>query len=280
MASQGISAVKENMVISSNLNSTLVAQFFMGMYTTVFASTVYLYVSPNRPPGDSPNRIVIATLTIIYVITLLIVCLNWWGTALVFVTQANTRFSLFVGSVNGTNIAVGTVLNIAASVGCGGAFTHVDDQYEFMHYRWGYTRLRLWAHTANTISGVKNISIVATSLTATLIICYQIYSRTMTSGLSRKYKRIMDVLIQSSALYSSVSIVQAVSGFTNGGNVAVSTSAFTLGEYATVLMTLMAGLSPTLMVGRLAIVARSQHIETSADCTSGTCSSDQGRVLL
>ncbi|KAF4614176.1 hypothetical protein D9613_007363 [Agrocybe pediades] len=113
-----------------------------------------------------------------------------------------------------------------------------------------------------------------TSLVATFTICRQIYAHTKPKSRSRRrYQTIIDSLVQSSALYCIVVLMQAALGLVEtllllknlpkncGTNVSQLAPAaeYTL-TFLNNLSILVAGMAPTLMVARLA--ASSSHEDT------------------
>jgi len=70
----------------------------------------------------------------------------------------------------------------------------------------------------NRISGATNSAVVATSITATFIICRHIYATTSHDRRTRRrYKHIVDILIQSSILYTTAVLADIVLQFVNTG---------------------------------------------------------------
>jgi len=93
--------------------------------------------------------------------------------------------------------------------------------------------------TVNIITGALYVSMAATSITATFIISRCIYLQTtrVSSKHSRKrYKSIVDILIQSSALYTSSLIVGTVANFLNSGSTLASITPIILGNYSDALV--------------------------------------------
>ncbi|KAF9548003.1 hypothetical protein CPC08DRAFT_715698 [Agrocybe pediades] len=73
---------------------------------------------------------------------------------------------------------------------------------------------------SNRLNGAAFISVAATSLVSTLMICRQIWRHTSTITRSRKhYRTIIDILIQSSALLTVTVILSAILNFINTGNI-------------------------------------------------------------
>ena len=69
------------------------------------------------------------------------------------------------------------------------------------------------ARMSNIVGGAMYISIALTSLTGTFMICYHIYSSTSNSKARKRYKRIVDILIQSSIMYTTAIVLETISQF-------------------------------------------------------------------
>ncbi|KAF9555562.1 hypothetical protein CPC08DRAFT_125367 [Agrocybe pediades] len=120
-------------------------------------------------------------------------------------------------------------------------------------------------HQSALISGVLEIVTVVTSLSTTFIICRHIYTYSSTSQdrhSRRRYRYIIDILVQSSALYTTSVLLGAISGFLDKGNVATSMKALILENYADTVAQIMTGLAPTLMVARLVFASDTKNNDT------------------
>jgi len=93
------------------------------------------------------------------------------------------------------------------------------------------------ARQGNYIVGALFCTTAATSLMATSVICYKIYSSTAQNRHSRRqYKHIVDTLIQSSTLYTVVVLIATVAGFLDTGKVQTSIKIIVLNNYFESLM--------------------------------------------
>lgn len=80
------------------------------------------------------------------------------------------------------------------------------------------------------LTGILFLTVALTSLTATLIVCLQIFSHT--TGSSRiKYKHIVDILIQSSASCTAIIIGLAIVEISSTGPLKNSSAIATVGQY-------------------------------------------------
>ncbi|KAF4615088.1 hypothetical protein D9613_003287 [Agrocybe pediades] len=120
-------------------------------------------------------------------------------------------------------------------------------------------------HQSALISGVLETVAVATSLSATFIICQHIYSNTSQDRRSRqRYKHIVDILVQSSVLYTTSVLLGAICGFLDRGKVTSPIKAIILDNYADTVLQIMTGLAPTLMVARLVIASDTKSANTTS----------------
>ncbi|KAF9559429.1 hypothetical protein CPC08DRAFT_807880 [Agrocybe pediades] len=99
------SVADQKALISAVLNSTLIEQFLFGIYTGVFAVSIYVYHSSG----------VMITL---YIITVLKISINWYYVNIVFCVNGATRIATFIENIISP---IGVVLNVlnAAVQNCG-----------------------------------------------------------------------------------------------------------------------------------------------------------------
>lgn len=131
-------------------------------------------------------------------------------------------------------------------------------------------KARLLIHQANRISGAQFCIVLATSLTATIIISVHIYSSTTHSNRSRRrFQKIVDILLQSSVAYTAAVIPISVSGFLNTGVVDDTALTVTiLGRYSS-------------RFGSIIMVSFPQYFTLLTDCvipfiSIGTCADTYG----
>ncbi|KAF9542237.1 hypothetical protein CPC08DRAFT_716970 [Agrocybe pediades] len=117
------------------------------------------------------------------------------------------------------------------------------------------------------LDGAMFISVAVTSLAATFTICWQVYVHTKhVSRSRRRYRNVMDALIQSSALYSSVLVIEAVLSIMQGPLSTKSPHLELRAQFVNVVVSLLTGIAPTLMVARL--IASSSHEDTEISSSS------------
>ncbi|KAF9536221.1 hypothetical protein CPC08DRAFT_771668 [Agrocybe pediades] len=107
------------------------------------------------------------------------------------------------------------------------------------------------------------VSVAATSVMVTFIICRQVYAHTKPGSRSRRrYRNVIDTLIQSSALYSGVLVIEAVL-YIIEGNLQNMYPGILL-QYFDVVAALVTGIAPTLMVARLIASSSEKDTEGSS----------------
>ncbi|KAF9554374.1 hypothetical protein CPC08DRAFT_821731 [Agrocybe pediades] len=120
---------------------------------------------------------------------------------------------------------------------------------------------------SNHLNAATFVTVAATSFVSTAVICLQIWRHTTRSSRSRKhyrYQTIINILIQSSALYTNNVIFAAVLNFTSTGNLYTSYEVFLIGNFVNVTNLIIPGLAPTLMIARLFVSPSQENIEVSS----------------
>ncbi|KAF9544384.1 hypothetical protein CPC08DRAFT_730290 [Agrocybe pediades] len=228
--------------ISADFNSTLMSQFLFGIYTGVFAATIYIYW--HREDRAFPKAsVVIGSITVLYGATAIYVPLTWFYTNVLLCTNGTTRLQMFIESVSeALPTGVIMVINLTAGFGfvfadgllvwrcyhaCGHSLRHsllpialfivetglvvssmvyiclLDAKPELVSPRTSQISSRL--------SAARFISVAVTSLVATFMICRQIYGHTEPgSKARRRYRRVIDTLIQSSGVYPVTVVFLAI----------------------------------------------------------------------
>ncbi|KAF4614173.1 hypothetical protein D9613_007360 [Agrocybe pediades] len=128
-----------------------------------------------------------------------------------------------------------------------------------------------WNSVSFILEGAMYVSVAATSLMATFIICWQVYAYTKhASGSRKRYRNIIDVLIQSSALYSSMLVVEAVVNIIEGLPSSLKPTTpqnmypGLIQVYLDLVVPLLTGTAPTLMVARMAMLSPHEDTEVSS----------------
>uniref|UniRef100_A0A8H7XM39 Uncharacterized protein n=1 Tax=Psilocybe cubensis TaxID=181762 RepID=A0A8H7XM39_PSICU len=273
-------------VISASLNSTLGLNFLMGIYTTVYVGTIARFTVCKRTavPG---NSIVLLTITTLYILCFIEVVLQWYFLDRLVLINTNTENSIYWGALGGLQSTWGTrFLNDF----CFYALFVVSDGLLIWrcYHVWGrsiiaiiipslllLTELALSA--AATIfdalfdNGDKKASDIladdrieaalpfvqlATAVTTTLLMAYRIHyaSRSTRNTYRQKFTRVTTVIVESAAVYSLVMLVLAI--------ITALPLSFTSSEgpvyialyYVQAVAVILAGLAPTVLVARIALM--------------------------
>ncbi|KAF9560022.1 hypothetical protein CPC08DRAFT_762946 [Agrocybe pediades] len=289
---------RQKAFISADLNATLVFQFLFGIYTGVFLATLYIYLRLKINRTTSQGKIVIGSISALYGITALNVPLNWYYTNVVFCSDGGSRIEMFVEVATfalpkGVIIVItltqygflfaGALLAWRCYYACGRSLLKSLPPIGLLVVQTGlmiastiYTYLlKLKPGFANPardrradkLNSAMFVTIAATSVVATFIICWHIYEHTTPGTFSRKrYQNVINALIQSSAMYSVIVVVQAVLGLLDTGEIQAPLTFVTalIGQYMSALSQISAGLAPTLMVAWLALSSARQDVEVSS----------------
>jgi hypothetical protein len=88
------------------------------------------------------------------------------------------------------------------------------------------------ANTFNGLVAAAYFTTFATSVITTTLIAYRIYACTSQTGLSReRYRHILDIVIQSGAVYSLTALATAISGVLPGGSNIMDTRSISAQNY-------------------------------------------------
>ncbi|KAF9545345.1 hypothetical protein CPC08DRAFT_716214 [Agrocybe pediades] len=258
--------------ISANLNSTLLIQFLFGTYTGVFPAAIYIYLhKENR--SASKDRIVIGSIVVLYCIAACTVLVNWFYTSVGFSKDGATRLDIFIGSVAPDfPEGVGVLLDVAELLGF--ALADVLLVWRCFHACGRSVRKSLLPialfivetglvissmvyeclldaepgfatskrnETFNRLSAAALVSVALTSLVATFMICRQIYIRTSPGSRSRKrYRTVINTLVESAALYSAALVFEAILDFLDAGSLQSSLEVGIIAQYASAIVDLLA----------------------------------------
>ncbi|KAF9552668.1 hypothetical protein CPC08DRAFT_768127 [Agrocybe pediades] len=283
------SVAQQKALISADLNSTLLFQFVFGIYTGVFLATMYIY-SHKENRTRARDMIIIGNTGALYFLIALNTVMNWIYTNILYCTKGATRVDMFLESLT-WDMPLGEeiILDVTSWVvwrcfhACGRSFRRsllpivllivetvlvlTATVYQGLIDAKPELKTIQTAKIYNRLSAAANIGVVATSLFSTGIICLQIWRHTSPSSWSRKhYKAIINVLIQSSAIYTVTVLFQAILNFTNTGNLNAQSS-FTIipiSEFVDAASQITSGLAPTLMIARLVLSSSEQDTKVSS----------------
>ncbi|KAF9542234.1 hypothetical protein CPC08DRAFT_824285 [Agrocybe pediades] len=291
-------AAQENVQILSPIDAESCS------YTGLFAVTILMYFHQGNRIASS-KTIIVGSMAALYALTTITVAINWHFTNQRFCTDGGSREQIFLGPVTSSWMYVfasivggGATFIIADGVlvwrcfhACGQSFRScalpislfileillvicsdvvsslVYNEPEVFHVREFLTLVSV----TTILDGAMYVSVAATSLAATYIICGQVYTHTKPGSRSRRrYRNVIDALIQSSALYSSVIVIEAVLYIVEGLPSSLKPTTpqnmnpiFVLGFFSDAVV-LVTGIAPTLMVARLVLSSYNEDAEVSS----------------
>ncbi|KAF4610139.1 hypothetical protein D9613_010219 [Agrocybe pediades] len=289
------SVAQQKALISSDFNSTLIIQFSFGIYTGVFAATMYFYIhKENRTRAR--DVIIIGTTTALYILTAVNILVDWLYTNILLVAQGGTRVEIFLESTN-ENVPLGE--RILGDLTFFFVFLFADGLLVWRCFHACGRSLRksilpislFLVETAlafttavysclvdakpsfetnqnidifNHLSAATLVVVVVTSLVSTAVICLQIWRHTRLGSRSKRhYKTIINALIESSALYTVTVLFSAVVNFINTSDPQSSFSLVLVSYFVAAATMTLSGLAPTLMIARLAISSNPEDAEDS-----------------
>ncbi|KAF8188730.1 hypothetical protein BJ912DRAFT_1042509 [Pholiota molesta] len=269
----------EESEINTTFNSFALLIFGTGMYTIVYFQTMYIHFQRS----SSKHRLVPATITLLYLSSMIQTGLQWYITKWQFVNNGDSRNSVFQ-SLIGTPEWSDVLYNIAAYSG----FVLADGLLIWRcFFVWnrsfrvillllllvtiesGLFLLQIILHVIYS-SGIVSMAAAAkfadllaaayftsaaTSLTATTLIAYRIYSvPKQENSSSRRFKQILDIIVQSGVVYSLSLLTMAISTVIVNGNI-VGTQSLAFLAYANSLSVFIPGISTTILVARVGLLA-------------------------
>ncbi|KAF4612501.1 hypothetical protein D9613_012737 [Agrocybe pediades] len=277
------SVEQQELVISADYNATLVFIFLFGIYTGVFGATIYIYIS-RESRTFSNGRVVMGCMIALYATTAVNVPINWFYTSFLLCTKGGTRVEMFIESATEQipkGLAVLTditgVFSFILADGlmvwrcfyaCGRSLRRsLFPLCLFM----GETVLVISSTTYKSLLDVNPesdtvkrdriedrlnasmlLSVALTSLVATFMICRQIYTlTTRVSGSRKRYRSVLDALVQSSGIYSFFILFLAIVEFAEAGVFESTLKLNIVSEYIESITLAVTGLAPTVMIARL-----------------------------
>ncbi|KAF9554109.1 hypothetical protein CPC08DRAFT_713170 [Agrocybe pediades] len=290
------SVAQQKAFIGGQLHPTLLAQFLFGIYTGLFPVALYIYIHKGNHTQSS-NRIIIGSITALYISTVLFLVPNWLFTNILFSKTGPTRVDMFLESIS-ENMPLGERIigNVATFV----VYLFADGLLVWRCFHacrrsFGRSFLPIALLTveialvisavvyscllsakpgfetiqtnqiSNKLAAASLTSVAATSLVSTFLICQQIWRHTTLRARSRKhYRNIINILIQSSALYTVITLFLAILNFTNTGDIASSFTILLIAVYVSAPFQIISGMAPTLMIIALVVSSSQESTEVSS----------------
>ncbi|KAF9541631.1 hypothetical protein CPC08DRAFT_717107, partial [Agrocybe pediades] len=256
------SVAQQKTLLSSDLNSTLIYQFLFGIYTGVFPAALYIYVH-NENRTRTKDVIIIGCITALYSLTVLNTTMNWLYTNILFVTNGATRVDMFLESALQDvplgeqiieDLTIFAVYLFADGLlvwrcfhSCGRSFRRslfpiallivetvlalIATTYSCLLNKPNFETVQTDA-ISTCLNAATFVVVAVTSGVSTSLICLQIWRHTSRSSRSWKYYRtIINVLIESSAMYTLTVLLSAIADFILTGNMQSTLAALILSNY-------------------------------------------------
>ncbi|PPQ90918.1 hypothetical protein CVT25_007845 [Psilocybe cyanescens] len=277
--------------ISANLNSSMLFNFLMGIYTMVYGGTMYLYLS--KKPANPNRRVVLSAISVLYLLCFLNFIVEWYYLDWTTVTTGDTRQSIFLETVDGIqwiwilNLFLENFLFIISDGLLIWRCYHIWGQSfrailaplillvvecslivatMVLNVKFGHTGSGANAILFNNISSALVFVSLGTTVVTTFIIGYRIHSTSQIHHPSsrRLFNHIVTVIVESAAAYSLVLLLEAIIIVVPSIDVLGSP----LGEaefYVEAILTAVSGMAPTILVAIIA--TNNNHRATSSTIT-------------
>ncbi|PPQ91124.1 hypothetical protein CVT25_013262 [Psilocybe cyanescens] len=276
--------------ISSNLNSSMLLNYLMGIYTLVYAGTLFIYSSNKATHAN--RRIVLSAISVLYLLCFVQFVVQWYSIDLDVVINGDTRESIFFSTVEGGP----KWLWVFANVPFYASFVASDGLLIWRCYHvWGRSfrvisvllilllaefglfvtatileglshRLTSGANTSaalfNSLTSALVFVSLATTVTTSLLIGYRIYSVARLNGQPSKrlFKHIVVLVIESAAVYSFVLLLDAVFAVIPSFNL-VGSPLYQAGYFVDAVLIVVPGMAPTVLVARIAVTNSNYTVE-------------------
>ncbi|KAF9470989.1 hypothetical protein BDN70DRAFT_939275 [Pholiota conissans] len=282
----GFTTNDEKSIIATNLNASMFLALLMGIYTVIFGGTIYAYVTR----GVSNRYLVPVTVTILYVCNLASFGVQWFLTKWQFVNNGDNIDTVFLATLD-ANAKIATASDILNAIGL-----VLSDCLLI------WRCFNLWDRSARIVyiplllTGTEGAEAVAfavvprtaislesrfnkvyaagiviascNTIITTALITYRIYSFLRNQHITtKKFRHIIDIVIQSGAVYSLSMLVMAISIIVEINTETETVKLFNFIWWTNSLAFPLAGLSTTIMVARVATLTDITNPPTSVHLT-------------
>ncbi|PPQ85710.1 hypothetical protein CVT25_002478 [Psilocybe cyanescens] len=255
----------------------MLSTLLMGAYTIIYFGTLYAYTTKKAAQRWG----VVTTITILYLLCLAQLAIQWYALQWEFIVNGETRQDIYLSILENPEALV-----LASFVTSYSVIIVADGLLIWRCFHVWNRSLRVIAFplflfiaetgmifAAIIINGINGSLILTqraamimnnllaagffvsfgTSLMATLLIAYRIWTVYQADGKSlRRFKNILDIIIQSAAINSIALLLTAITlVIPDSGNI-FNAPLFALGNYAKAFFVAISGLAPTIMVARIA----------------------------
>ncbi|KAF9474947.1 hypothetical protein BDN70DRAFT_924305 [Pholiota conissans] len=289
----GYTTSDEISLIATNLNVTIFQAFLMGIYTIIFGGTMYIYLT--RQP--SKRYVVPVSVSVLYICNIADFGLEWLSTKNQFVDNGTTRDTVFmaIDSTPLTIATIGSVLNVISFVlsdalliwRCFNLWnnsflvisvplflTFAEAALMFVQTI-GSAIVPLTSESLQTIFNkvaVAGIVLSAcTTIITTILIAYRIQSflSTQEGVSSKRFRHIIDIVVQSGAVSSLSLLIFGISNIFNTEDTLLNVNAIIFDFWTNAFVFPLTGMSTTIMVARVATLSNSTTIPSTSTNMTG-----------
>ncbi|KDR68094.1 hypothetical protein GALMADRAFT_146582 [Galerina marginata CBS 339.88] len=276
--------------INSTLNSIIMGTFLMGIYTTVYLGTLYIHLTTGRV---KQSKIVVITMTLLYMLGIAQLGIQWYVCCWNFVGNGNTRETVFVSlydapvwtrlAINITSFSMCIIADGLLIWRCFYVWNRSKRVISFLVLLF-ISEIGLYvaeimvvcieanfravtakeAFNLNALESALYFVSFTTTVTTTLLISYRIHSvRRDTPFSTGRLSHVTDIVLQSGAVYACAMFTSAVAAVVPDNGSATS-RVFALSSYATALLVPIAGIAPTVMIARVSWESANNRINPSS----------------
>ncbi|KAF9477079.1 hypothetical protein BDN70DRAFT_934500 [Pholiota conissans] len=280
----GFTINDEKSIISTTLNVFMFLALWMGIYTVIFAGTMYAYVTRNV----SSRYFVPVTVSVVYLCNLAGLSMQWYITQWQFVENGQDRDTVFIATMN-TPPKISTAVYIISLFGlvlgdslliwrCFNIWNHsfrvisvpvvlmVTETGE-LPINLGFYGVRL-QNIFNRVLAAGIVIAGCTTILTTALITYRIHSFLEHQEKSRKkFQNIIDIIIQSGALSSISFLMLGVAVILDTNTDGLNVRIYNFYNWTTSFVFPLAGISSTIMIARVATLADESDPTTSIHLT-------------
>ncbi|KAF9473263.1 hypothetical protein BDN70DRAFT_937576 [Pholiota conissans] len=273
----GFTVNDEKAFIATNLNATMTIGLLMGIYTIILGGTLYVYMMR----GVSSRYLVPVTMLILYISNLALLGIQWYSTKWQFVNNGENRDTIFAAIVD-TNVGVSTTVNILSAISLVlGDGLLIWRCFHLWNRSFRVILIPMFLTVSEAVAATLSPTAVSlrtrlakvaaagillagsTTIITTALIAYRIYSFLRHQDISnRKFNHIIDIVVQSGAIYSLSLLCLGLSNVINE-NIGSIVEFFEFNCWATAITFPLTGISTTIMVARIATLSDDRNPTTS-----------------
>ncbi|PPQ91386.1 hypothetical protein CVT25_004153 [Psilocybe cyanescens] len=279
----------EKRIISANLNGSGLQIFLMAVYTVVYGTTMYLYLS--KTSANSNRRIVLSAISVLYLLVFLQTLAQWYSLYWIVVTNGKTQQSIFLATLEQPRW-----IEVLSDFGINSSFIVADGLLIWRcYYVWGQSfwtivvpsilliaefglfvaviaidglYSQLTSHADAVIFNKVRSSLVfisiGTTVSTTFLIGWRVHSVSRLNGLPSKkmFSHIMVLIVESAAAYSFALLFDAIVNVVPT-DCLVNSPVLEARCYVPATLCTVTGMAPTVLVARIALTNPKHTVASS-----------------